>query len=193
MSTANPDAELVARGERFEKFLLEYMDAWLEWAPLMRAARAQVGDDIAVLITAIERTGCDAAQARMSELERDMQPLAEEIIAAPATSLSGLRAKALVALWEALPSHAFHHGAFEFRGRRRGLTVAVRCGCPHDRPHPVGAQARGEARGRCGVQGWWRVASRRCAFKAATAAQTRRSLRPEFGLIPGKSIELSTG
>jgi hypothetical protein len=40
MSTANPDAELVARGERFEKFLLEYMDAWLEWAPLMRAARA---------------------------------------------------------------------------------------------------------------------------------------------------------
>ena len=45
----------------------------------MRTARAQVGDDIAVLTTAIERTGCDAAQARMSELERDMQPLAEEI------------------------------------------------------------------------------------------------------------------
>ncbi len=114
MSTA-PDAELVALGERFEKFLLEYMDAWLEWAPLMRAARAEVGDDIAVLATAIEHTGCDAAQARMSELERDMQPLAEEIIAAPATSLGGLRAKALVALWEALPAHAFHHGAFEFR------------------------------------------------------------------------------
>jgi hypothetical protein len=51
----------------------------------------------------------------MSEIERDMQPLAEEIIAAPATSLGGLRAKALVALWEALPAHAFHHGAFEFR------------------------------------------------------------------------------
>src|SRR5215472_15082804 len=120
MSTANPDDELVALGERFEKFLLEYMDAWLEWAPLMRAARAEVGDDIAVLTTAIERTGCDAAQA-MSELERDMQPLAEEIVAAPATSL-GLRAKALVALWEALPAHAFHHGAFEFRddGRRHG-------------------------------------------------------------------------
>jgi hypothetical protein len=44
-----------------------------------------------------------------------MQPLAEEIIAAPATSLGGLRAKALVALWEALPASAFHHGAFEFR------------------------------------------------------------------------------
>src|SRR5258708_16655071 len=91
------------------------MDAWVGWAPVMRVARAQVGDDIAVLITAIERTGCDAAQARMSKLERDMQPLAEEIVAAPATSLGGLRAKALVALWEALPAHAFHHGAFEFR------------------------------------------------------------------------------
>ena len=115
MSTANLDAELVALGERFEKLLLEYVDAWLEWAPLMRAARAEVGDDIALLTTAIERAGCNAAQARMSELERDMQPLAEEIIAAPATSLGGLRAKALVALWEALPAHAFHHGAFKFR------------------------------------------------------------------------------
>ena len=115
MSTANLYAELIAGGERFEKVLLEYMDAWLEWAPLMRTARAQVDDDIAVLITAIEHTGCDAAKAHMSELERDMQPLAEEIIAAPATSLGGLRAKALVALWEALPAHAFHHGAFEFR------------------------------------------------------------------------------
>src|SRR6266511_864019 len=109
MSTANPDGELI------EKFLLKYMDAWLEWAPLMRAARAEVGDDIAMLTTAIKRTGCEAAQARMSELERDMQPLAEKIMAASATSLGGLRAKALVALWEALPAHAFPHGAFEFR------------------------------------------------------------------------------
>ena len=115
MSTANPDAELVARGERFEKFLLEYMDAWLAWAPLMRAARAEAEKDLAALTTAIQRTGCDAAQARVSELETDMQPLAEEIIAAPATSLGGLRAKALVALWEALPASAFHHGAFGFR------------------------------------------------------------------------------
>src|SRR6266511_4766474 len=101
------------------------MDAWLEWAPLMRAARAQVGDDIAVLITAIERTCCDAAQARMSELERDMQPLAEEIIAAPATSLAGLRTKALVALWEALPANASHDGAFDFPDASRSLFDAV--------------------------------------------------------------------
>ena len=113
MSTA--EAALIGLGERFERRLLEYMDAWLAWAPLMRAARAEAESDLAGFSGAIQRNGCDAAQARMSELEDDMQPLAEEIIAAPATSLGGLRAKALVALWEALPASAFHHGAFEFR------------------------------------------------------------------------------
>jgi hypothetical protein len=98
MSTAT-DATLIALGERFEKLLLEHMDAWLTWAPRMRAARAEVEDNTASLAVAIQRTGCGMVQARMSEVERDMQPLAEEIIAAPATSLGGLRAKALVALW----------------------------------------------------------------------------------------------
>jgi hypothetical protein len=111
-SPHSTNVNLIALGERFERRLLEYMDAWLAWTPLMRAARAEVGDDVAALTAAIQGNGCDAAQARMSELERDMQPLAEEIIAAPATSLGGLRAKALVA---SLPAHAFHHGAFEFR------------------------------------------------------------------------------
>jgi hypothetical protein len=115
MSTANPDATLIALGERFEKLLLEHMDAWLTWAPRMRAARAELEDNTASLAVAIQRTGCDMVQARMSEVERDMQPLAEEIIAAPATSLGGLRAKALVALWEAYPTHASHEGTFEFR------------------------------------------------------------------------------
>ena len=61
----------------------------------------------------------------MSELERDMQPLAEEILAAAATSLGGLRAKALVALWEALPDHAPHKGAFNFPNASRSLFDAV--------------------------------------------------------------------
>jgi hypothetical protein len=83
MSTA--DAALIALGERFERRLLEYMDAWLAWAPLMRAARAEAESDLAGFTVAIQRNGSDAAQARMSELENDMQALAEEIIAAPAT------------------------------------------------------------------------------------------------------------
>ena len=94
-STAT-DTELIALGEQLDRLLHEYVDAWLAWAPRMRAAHAEVRDNMAALAVAIQRTGCDVAQARMSELERDMQPLAEEIIAAPATSLGGLRAKALV-------------------------------------------------------------------------------------------------
>src|SRR5437867_8268278 len=124
MSTAT-DATLMAIGERFEKLLREHMDAWLTWAPRMRAARAEVEDNTASLAVAIQRTGCDVAQARISELERDMQPLAEEIIAAPATSLGGLRAKALVALWEAYPTHASHEGAFDFPDASRSLFDAV--------------------------------------------------------------------
>ncbi|SRR6266487_2391630 len=119
------DVALIELGERFEKLLLEHMDAWLDWAPRMRAAHAEVRDNTAALAAAIRRTGCDVAQARMSELERHMQPLGEEIIAAPATSLGGLRAKALVALWEALPSHASHAGAFEFPDASRSLFEAV--------------------------------------------------------------------
>jgi hypothetical protein len=106
MSTAT-DATLIALGERFEKLLLEHMDAWLTWAPRMRAARAEVEGNTASLAVAIQRTGCDVVQAHMSELERDMQPLAEEIIAAPATSLGGLRAKALVALWAMVTKSIF--------------------------------------------------------------------------------------
>jgi hypothetical protein len=71
---------------------------------------SQAESDLAGFTVAIQRNRCDAAQARMSGLENDMQALAEEIIAAPATSLGGLRAKALVTLWEALPAGAFHHG-----------------------------------------------------------------------------------
>jgi hypothetical protein len=119
------DAALIALGERFEKLLLEHMDAWLEWAPRMRAAHAEAKDNVSALALAIQRTGCDVVQARMSELERDMQPLAEEIIAAPVTSLSGLRAKALVALWEALPATASHQGAFDFPDASRSLFEAV--------------------------------------------------------------------
>ena len=125
LSMTATDAALIALGERFEKLLLEHMDAWLEWAPRMRAAHAEAKDNVSALALAIQRTGCGVVQARMSELERDMQPLAEEIIAAPVTSLGGLRAKALVALWEALPATASHQGAFDFPDASRSLFEAV--------------------------------------------------------------------
>jgi hypothetical protein len=125
ISMTATDAALIALGERFEKLLLEHMDAWLAWAPRMRAAHAEAKDNTSALAVAIQRNRCDVAQARMSELEIDMQPLAEEIIAARATSLGGLRAKALVALWEALPASASHDGAFDFPDASRSLFDAV--------------------------------------------------------------------
>jgi hypothetical protein len=64
------------------------MDAWLEWAPRMRAAHAEAKDNMSALAVAIQRTGCDVAQERMSELEHDMQPLAEEIIESVLTKCS---------------------------------------------------------------------------------------------------------
>src|SRR6516164_7802212 len=169
VSMTATDAALIALGERFEKLLLEHMDAWLEWAPRMRAAHAEVRDNMAALAVAIQRTGCDVAQARMSELERDMQLLAEEIIAAPATSLAGLRAPLGGTSGQLLPRLCVR-----FSGR---IMLAVRCGRRDDRPHADGARARGQARGRCGVQGWWRVASRRCAFKAAGFVPMKRLKR----------------
>ena len=51
MSTAT-DGELIALGERFEKLLLEHMDAWLAWAPRMRAAHAEARDNTAALAVA---------------------------------------------------------------------------------------------------------------------------------------------
>src|SRR6516165_4213790 len=61
VSMTATDAALIALGERFEKLLLEHMDAWLEWAPRMRAAHAEVRDNMAALAVAIQHTGCDVA------------------------------------------------------------------------------------------------------------------------------------
>jgi hypothetical protein len=46
VSMTATDVALIALGERFEKLLLEHMDAWLEWAPRMRAAHAEVRDNM---------------------------------------------------------------------------------------------------------------------------------------------------
>ena len=55
------DAALIALGERFEKLLLEHMDAWLEWAPRMRAAHAEVDDQLVD----------DACEPGQRKVERD--------------------------------------------------------------------------------------------------------------------------
>jgi hypothetical protein len=109
------------------------MDAAVEWAPLLRAARAEVREKLnyadredwedsserireeaRMLSLIARRNGCDAASDRMSALAEAIDPLADAIVAAEASTLAGLRAKALVVMWEARPSFAHHHGALEF-------------------------------------------------------------------------------
>jgi hypothetical protein len=134
------DAELIALGERFEPLFLDFMNRWLEWAPACRAANAEVGDlpddwgvneertrtHIDANSAAHRRHGAHAANAQMSVLHADMEPLAEAINEAPALSLAGLRAKALVVLWESMPVWADHSGSFSFHGgARRSLIEAV--------------------------------------------------------------------
>ena len=55
MSTET-DTKLIALGERFEKLLLEHMVAWLEWAPRMRAAHAEVRDNMGALFFFKQKT-----------------------------------------------------------------------------------------------------------------------------------------
>jgi hypothetical protein len=140
------DADLIALGRRYEKLLLDYMNATLQWAPLMRAAHAEapLGLDYAdewneltkkqqrardrKLREVLKRNGGHAAAKRMEALFKDMEPLAEAIKDASASSLGGLRAKALVVLFETKPSMADHDGNFEFPddgGASRSLFNAV--------------------------------------------------------------------
>src|SRR5262249_5724352 len=74
VSMTATDAALIALGGRFEKLLLEHMDAWLEWAPRMRAAHAEVRDNKAALAVAIQHTGCDVPTCQSSSVICSLLP-----------------------------------------------------------------------------------------------------------------------
>ena len=157
------DAELIALGERFQRLFLENIGATFQWAPLSRAAHAEVRrkfkfvewadlssheevEAASQLLSRItERNGCEVASDRMSALTKEINPLAEAIVEAEASTLGGLRAKALVVLWEAMPTMGFHEGAFEFPDD----AVAVRCGGIARRADRDGARDRSWARRGC--------------------------------------------
>jgi Spy/CpxP family protein refolding chaperone len=142
---ASPDADLIELGERYEKLFLEYMDATFEWAPLSRAVHAELREkfkfaewgDLSdkqnrkasrLLSQIAKRNGCDTANDRISALSDKMGPLTKAINKAPAVSLAGLRAKALVVLREVQPVFADHDGELHFPddgGATRSLFDAV--------------------------------------------------------------------
>jgi hypothetical protein len=134
VEAANPDAEVIAAGEKFERLLPRYMAAWFDWARLHREAKAEAeakfGDDYhspawckpnpgqspaqAFLCEAIARNGTGAADDAVSALHDQMEPIAEMIKDADIQTLAGLRSKALVAIWDSRPIGATHDGCLNF-------------------------------------------------------------------------------
>jgi hypothetical protein len=135
---APSDAETVAAAEKFEPLLRRYLPAWFEWAELSRAAHTEAfekfGDDYgsdgwskpnsgtspgtAFLTEIHERNGCRRVSERMSALFGEMEPFAETIRDADITTIAGLRAKTLVAVWDSLPIGADHDGDLCFDDER---------------------------------------------------------------------------
>jgi hypothetical protein len=129
---ANPDAEIIAAGEKFEPLLGKFVTTQLEWAKRHRAGKAEVeakfGFDyrsdvwnkptpnkspaVKLLSEALKRHGERQANAAVSALDNKMTPLAEFIRNAPVETIQGLRAKTLVAIWDGLPVEADHDGSF---------------------------------------------------------------------------------
>src|SRR5665647_3650608 len=106
LAAATTDADLIALGRRYEKLLLKYLDARLQWAPLLRAANNEIREvtdarqaaidrvradpsspypfdllraESGALNAAMQRNGCEAVGDQMSKLSELMEPIAEAI------------------------------------------------------------------------------------------------------------------
>ena len=133
-AASDADAEIIAAGEKFEQLLKQYIPAWFEWAKRHRAAKAETvvkfGGDYRssawsepepgrspaqrYLKEAVGRNGAKRASEATEALCDEMEPIANLIREAKVETLAGLRAKALVAIWEARPTCATHKGLLNF-------------------------------------------------------------------------------
>jgi hypothetical protein len=140
------DAELIELGARFEPLVDQYYVAQRRWSRSLARAHAEhdreFGDPAdrnyqyppeieAAFSDSCERSGANEADDALSAIHEQMKPLADAINAAPVTSIEGLRAKALVALWEVAPLAAgdtefFFEDAFPFQ--QLFTAVAELCG-----------------------------------------------------------------
>jgi hypothetical protein len=121
------NGRITAIADKFEKLLAKYVDAHLVWARLARKAGAVVdakfpdGDwaggktpACRLLVKTLRKNGCNAAQARLSVIFKQMTALAKVIEKDKSQSVAALRAKCLVALWEAIPGSADNEGCLTF-------------------------------------------------------------------------------
>jgi hypothetical protein len=136
MAGMHPDAELIELGARFEPLVDRYYVAHRRWSAALARAHAEHNRKFgeprdrdyqdtpeirAAWEEVSERNGLGDACARQSEIWEEIKPIADAINAASVTSIEGLRAKALVALYEVAPlsagdtefsfddSHPFQH------------------------------------------------------------------------------------
>jgi hypothetical protein len=128
------DAEMIALSAQFERLVDEYYARHKVWAPRLAGAHAKTDErfgDIFALYDKdgnpgpevkarekyfgemIERLAVHEAGDRMHAVYEQMKPLARAILALPTTSIEALRAKALVAFWESMPSFA-HSTTYSF-------------------------------------------------------------------------------
>ena len=128
VAASNPDAEVIAAGQKFEDLFSRYMPAWLKWARLHREAKAETEAKFGkgyhrvawqhptpgkspgqkYLSEALARNGASQASDAIEVLYDEMEPLAEFIRETDIESMEGLRAKALVAMWDSRPTGATH-------------------------------------------------------------------------------------
>jgi hypothetical protein len=112
------DAELIELGARFEPLVDQYYAVRAIWARAMTRSHSEhdrkfgeprdrdyqdTPEIRAAWEEACERNGLDDACVRQSAIWEEMKPIANAINASPVNSIEGLRAKALVALWEVVP------------------------------------------------------------------------------------------
>ncbi len=103
------DADLIALGARFEPLLGQYYAARKRWAPLVAAAHAEYEAErhqsysSEALEGCCERSGANEARDALLAIDQEMEEMASAIYAAPINSITGLRAKAMVALWKLAP------------------------------------------------------------------------------------------
>jgi hypothetical protein len=119
------DAELIELGARFEPLLDQYYRAHRRWSDSLAQVHVEHDrkfgtpaernyEDSPEVVAAFDascKRSVDEAGDALSAIDDEMKPLANAIRAASVNSIEGLRAKALIALWEVQPLFA---GATEF-------------------------------------------------------------------------------
>src|SRR5450631_1698284 len=70
LAAPTADAKLIALGRRYEKLLLKYIDATLQWAPLSRAARDEISETSDARQAAIDHVRADLSEPYPFDLIR---------------------------------------------------------------------------------------------------------------------------